>query len=507
MQGKETPQPHELMTPAGIERIQQQAVQSLETGNLSDALVHAQTVETLALQMLNPRIHLEMIGTTREDFLALATHGATQKARVLDRYFRETHQESFARQSEREAQKAVGYAEQSGNGVALAIAYEFMGGIYSSHNNFIEARTSYEKAIASPLPQQPSQWIAYKEKLQARLHTVKYLLGTPQEKQMAIKAMEQSIRNLRGYLTADDVDKYAIKVWLTGAEMDLADKLHTDTHKANRLKAYQYFSQANEMISTDDTLILRKNDINRLREKLTASLNQEFGKAQARRDSGKITSAIRLYQEIEQEALLLGDSWLHAESRHMIGVAEHQRENYQSAEEAYLIAQERFQTMESQGRDDQEMYRLVVLGQGGVLGDLAWGARKQGQTDKAIVLLQESIQKFTIIQDIQHRGISEMRLARIYFEEGRLPEAEETMEQIIMAMEEDTQGRQPHYFLSKAYAYYAEVLIQTQKFDKALESIERSEQILTIIETAETKKFTQDREKLQQLRGQVSVSE
>ncbi|MDO8270268.1 MAG: hypothetical protein Q7T54_06395 [Candidatus Levybacteria bacterium] len=200
---------------------------------LSDAIVaiveerkEEKLVDALASQALVYR-HLSD-KTTSKNYLVLAKHSAMA---------------------------SVELARLGSDTTLLSMAIYNLGKVQESLGDDDDALSSYREAVLLD-----ANRLAMLSEMKTRLSVLEYKKGDT----TALERFESSLNDL---ISAEDKDSYAKCVWLSGAYMHMAEALfETDKNKAKEL-----LDEAGKVIASDMRLKLRKEQLEKLRIKITTN--------------------------------------------------------------------------------------------------------------------------------------------------------------------------------------------------------------------------------------------
>lgn len=150
------------------------------------------------------------------------------------------------------AMSSAEIAEASGDKTALAIPYFNLAKAQEELGELLNAVDSYKKAVENitnnpPEPHNVTQRPAIVNDFKVHLSVCEYKAGD----KSALERAEQALSELESH---PDVEDYNQHVWVSGGHMKIADALRID----NPEKAKEYLQKAKEIIDSDDRLILRE---------------------------------------------------------------------------------------------------------------------------------------------------------------------------------------------------------------------------------------------------------
>ncbi len=179
-----------------------------------------------------------------------------QRFIVLKHLFQKTNSRAYLILALKSAEAGVEIAQLSKQDEALALPYQNLGEAYALLGEWEKAVDAYEKSVEwfekapPPLHNRPAVLLNLKD----HLYTAEYKTGD----KSALDRAEALIPEL----AATDEDSYNKNVWLSGAHGRIAEMIY----KENREKALEHLQKAKEIIDSDERLVLRKGQWEKLRE-------------------------------------------------------------------------------------------------------------------------------------------------------------------------------------------------------------------------------------------------
>lgn len=190
----------------------------------------------------------------------------SQKFIILKHLFQKTQSRAYLILALKSAEAGVEIAILSQQEDALALPYQNLGEAYALLEQWEKAVEAYKKGVEAFEKSPPSMHNrpAVLLNLKDHLYTAEYKTGD----KSALKRAEHLIPELE----ATDEDSYNIKdveagrynknVWLSGAHGRIAEMIY----KENREKALEHLRKAKEIIDSDERLILRKGQWEKLND-------------------------------------------------------------------------------------------------------------------------------------------------------------------------------------------------------------------------------------------------
>lgn len=167
---------------------------------------------------------------------------------ALKHLFQKTGDKNYLTLAKHTALSSVEIAEGSSQPEALAIPYLNLGEAQAQLEEWQEAADAYTKAIDcfTKNPPPTNNRPAVLLNIKSHLCQAEYKAGD----KSALQRAEELILELE----KQDEDSYNKNVWLSGAHMRIAEMIHKD----NREKALEHLQKAKEIIDSDERLVLRK---------------------------------------------------------------------------------------------------------------------------------------------------------------------------------------------------------------------------------------------------------
>ncbi len=187
------------------------------------------------------------------DLLGLAEVQSSRQS-TFKHLFRSTGDDVFLILEKHSAQAAVDIAEESGIVEALAIPFHNLGKYYSEVKDYAQAAWYFKKAVENlkAHPQNPHSRPAVITDIAGHLYWAQYHLGDKTALQKALAALEK--------LKFLDEESYNKAVWITGAQLRIAEMTNEDDPQLAR----EHLEAAREIINDDDRLILRAEQLKAL---------------------------------------------------------------------------------------------------------------------------------------------------------------------------------------------------------------------------------------------------
>lgn len=169
-----------------------------------------------------------------------------------------TGSELWLRYAVHAATAGVEAAERSGDNSAVVLPCHTVGKVYESLGEYAEALKWHERAVESKddLPERHNR-DGFKAEMMAHLSFCQMMTGDEGGYERLLEAI-----NL---LEASDELKYNKDVWLSGMHMSAAEAL---VKLGRKEEAESHMSKAEEIIKANPELVLRKEQWERLRERL-----------------------------------------------------------------------------------------------------------------------------------------------------------------------------------------------------------------------------------------------
>lgn len=195
-----------------------------------------------------------------------------------------------------------------------------------------------------------------------------------------------------------------------------------------------------------------------------------FDEAQKARSEERFDDAYALYTEAREKAFTENDPGLAAEALHMIGVLFYQQELFDRADEELKMALDELLPLD------------LFLLQGAVLRDRGLIALKQEKLSEAENFLKESIAKLDHDEYMGHKGMSQVKLGKVYQARGEYQKALDSMRGGILNLESSSET----FFLSIAHFDLAKLQEELADLEYAKESAERSLKYLDQVDPTKT---------------------
>lgn len=182
---------------------------------------------------------------------------------TLRHLFEKTGHHGYQILAKHAAMSSVELAEVSGDKTALAIPQFNLAKAQEDLGELQDAVGNYQKAVENiinnpPAPHNVPDRPAIIADFQSHLATCEYKTGD----KSALERAEQAALDLE---KAEDMADYNKHVWLSGAHMRIADVLRVDSPE----KANEHLQKAKEIIDSDERLILRKKQWEKLAQSLS----------------------------------------------------------------------------------------------------------------------------------------------------------------------------------------------------------------------------------------------
>lgn len=181
--------------------------------------------------------------------LAHVAEVIADRAITLKLLFQQTKERAYLVVAAKELEAAVTIASSSDDPLASYQPNFKLGEIYEELSEFEEAIDAYQKAIDTYTLHTRSEFVrhAHLGDMKSHLASAQYRSGNKEALSLAEEALKQ-------VQDADEEDKYAKDVWLSGCFLRLARMLQDD----DRVQAQEYLYKAKEIIDANDQLVLRK---------------------------------------------------------------------------------------------------------------------------------------------------------------------------------------------------------------------------------------------------------
>lgn len=152
---------------------------------------------------------------------------------------------------------SVEIVEELGDLSATILPLYDLGKIYEDAGNLPDAAATYQKAVERMQSNPPANHNrkSVLANMKVHLHTTEYKNGD----KSALERAEAALKNLESSNDASDYEKH---VWVSGAQMRIADMLREDDVE----KAREYLVAAEEIINADPELVIRKEQLEKLRK-------------------------------------------------------------------------------------------------------------------------------------------------------------------------------------------------------------------------------------------------
>ncbi len=174
------------------------------------------------------------------------------QALVFRHLFDKTQNESYLLLAKHSSLNAVELAEKFNDPTLLCVANYNLGKVNEILKNFEDALASYKAAVFQKIDRP-----AMTAEMETRLAVLEFRMGDNE----AMGRFEKAVSEL---VEAQESDNYSKAVWLSGAYMHMADALiGKDNDKAKTM-----LSEAEKVIASDMRLKLRKEQLNKLFQKL-----------------------------------------------------------------------------------------------------------------------------------------------------------------------------------------------------------------------------------------------
>lgn len=154
------------------------------------------------------------------------------------------------------AMAAVEIAELSGEPEALGIPYFNLGKYYFDANEYRSAEEYFKKAVEnlSTVPNSRHGRPSVIADVKGHLHVAEYYLGDK-------SALEKSLKALEDLEKAEEAS-YEKNVWMSGAHLRIANMIKNDQTDL----AQHHLQKAKEIIDSDERLVLRKKQLDKLEQ-------------------------------------------------------------------------------------------------------------------------------------------------------------------------------------------------------------------------------------------------
>lgn len=189
------------------------------------------------------------------DLLGLA-EAQSYRSLTFRHLYEKTNDKNFLLIGKGAARTGVEIAEGSGSKESLAIPYFNLAKAYDDLGELDEAIENYRKAVENITNNPPAihNRPTIVADFKVHLATSEYRNGD----KSALERAEQALKELEDAETG--VDTYNKPVWLSGAHMRIAQMLKEDDPQ----KAKEHLEKAKEIVDSDKTLTLRKEQLEKL---------------------------------------------------------------------------------------------------------------------------------------------------------------------------------------------------------------------------------------------------
>ncbi len=175
----------------------------------------------------------------------------SSQALVFRHLFDKTQNENYLLLAKHSSQNALEIAQKFTDSTLLCIANYNLGKVNESLKNYDEALKNFKEAVKVKIDR-----AAMMAEMKTRLSVLEFRQGDNE----AMSRFETYLSDLKN---SEDKDNYAHAVWVSGAYMHMADALIDKDNK----KAKELLDEASNVIASDMRLKLRKEQLDRLKEK------------------------------------------------------------------------------------------------------------------------------------------------------------------------------------------------------------------------------------------------
>jgi tetratricopeptide (TPR) repeat protein len=230
-------------------RIHTLAEEARESGDFEKALAYTDQA-SLAYQ----RDH---------DLLGLAEVQSSRQI-IFKHLYRSTQDKVFLVLEKHAALSAVEIAEQSNNPEALGIPYHNLGKYYLEAKQYADAVEAFKKAVDNftNVPNTRHGRPSVIADIQGHQFAAEYLAGDTTALDRALQALEDLEKAFEDSPTADP--EYNKNAWVSGAHLRIAEMLVDDDPDL----AKEHLQKAQEIIESDDTQVLRRDQFEKLKKNL-----------------------------------------------------------------------------------------------------------------------------------------------------------------------------------------------------------------------------------------------
>jgi tetratricopeptide (TPR) repeat protein len=225
------------------------AEQARESGNFIKALEYTDQA-ALAYQQDSDLLGLAEVQSSRQS--------------TFKQLYRTTGDPVFLIFEKHAALAAVEIAQKSGQPEALGIPYHNLGKYYFEAKDYKRAVQAFNNAVKSltshPLGRHTRASVI--ADIRGHLFAAQYWAGDK-------TALDRALQALEDLRKAPEESSYNKNVWISGAHLRIAEMISTD----NPSLSAQHLASARKIITSDQRLILRKSQLERLENKIHSSIS------------------------------------------------------------------------------------------------------------------------------------------------------------------------------------------------------------------------------------------
>jgi len=179
------------------------------------------------------------------------------RSKTLKHLYQQSDDKNYLVLARAEASAAVEIAENTSNKAAAAIPYFVLAQMHEALEEFPQAKIAYQKTLyylpEAPQPQHNRKSVA--ADIKGHLAYCEFKSGDK-------NAVNQALEALQELESTTDANKYEYNVWLSGAHMRIA----TMYHQLKSPEAKVHLDKAKQIIDSDEQLILRNQQWERLNQ-------------------------------------------------------------------------------------------------------------------------------------------------------------------------------------------------------------------------------------------------
>ena len=225
-------------------RLHALAEDARESGRFLEALEYTDKA-SLAYQKDNDLFGLAEVQSSRQS--------------TFKHLYRSTGDKIFLILEKHAAKAAVDIAEKSGIKEALGIPYHNLGKYYFEAGQYKEAADAFRRAVEN-LTQYPNTRHSRQSviaDIKGHQYAAEYHAGDK-------TALDRALNALTELENSGELNSYNKNAWLSGAHLRITEMIAADSPEL----AKKHLEEARRIIETDDRLILRKSQLEKLEKKL-----------------------------------------------------------------------------------------------------------------------------------------------------------------------------------------------------------------------------------------------